>query len=387
MTGQTCKESILLDFSPIHDGGGCQLALNFLKALPRSRFATHSLLLVLPENGPLADWKNLHCRSNSILIVPKSLLQRGLCEWIKLPIYVRKSNVVRAFTFFGSGLLLPPSIMSIVSVAYPIICYDDSPYWNYLDQKAKLRIAAKNLLRRRRLKRADFLITETPVMAERLANKLNYPESQIKVIPPAVSEFVEYRSPRPNKKPINFLLLSGNSPHKNLWRLYDVAIELIKLRQKNFRFILSVTKNSWLQTMRTVRSIQADILDSHFDFIGSVPPMNIQKLYDRVDALLNLSDLESFSNNYMEAWKAGIPLVVSDRDFARFICRKSALYVEPHYPLNIAEGIANLIEDAELRNSLTQEGKEELKKLPRLTERMEILYDFILHAKGPSCCN
>ena len=126
MEEQTHKGSILLDFSPIHDGGGCQLALNFLNALLKSRFAAHSLLLVLPESGPLADWKKSQYTNDNILKVPKSLLQRGFCEWIKLPMYIRKSNVIRAFTFFGSGLLLPSSIMSIVSVAYPIICYNDS---------------------------------------------------------------------------------------------------------------------------------------------------------------------------------------------------------------------------------------------------------------------
>jgi hypothetical protein len=32
----------------------------------------------------------------------------------------------------------------------------------------------------------------------------------------------------------------------------------------------------------------------------------------------------------MEAWKANVPLLVSDRDFAREICGDSAVYCEPH---------------------------------------------------------
>src|SRR5262249_52811670 len=133
-----------------------------------------------------------------------------------------------------------------------------------------------------------------------------------------------------DERPVRrYVFVSGNETHKNLWRLYDIAGHALGGGLRDFVFSLTVTKEAYLRRLAG-RTLDPAILDGHFEFLGQVPPQQIMRVYENADCVVSLSDLESFSNNYMEAWKVGLPLIVSDRDFSRAICGDSALYVDPH---------------------------------------------------------
>jgi glycosyltransferase involved in cell wall biosynthesis len=102
-----------------------------------------------------------------------------------------------------------------------------------------------------------------------------------------------------------------------------------------------------------------------------VPSKNIQEVYDRADFLMNLSDLESFSNNYMEAWKAGLPLICSNTDFARHICADSAVYVNQHDPATAADEIIALLRREDEQKRLADKGKLYLGELPTIQQKMD----------------
>jgi glycosyltransferase involved in cell wall biosynthesis len=52
--------------------------------------------------------------------------------------------------------------------------------------------------------------------------------------------------------------------------------------------------------------------------------------------------LESFGNIYLEAMSLGVPILTSDRDFARWVCGESALFFDPLSAYSIVESIKNL---------------------------------------------
>ena len=248
------------------------------------------------------------------------------------------------YTFFGPGLPHPPSIKSIVSVAYPIICYDDSPFWSHLSKQRMLRQRLINFARKKRLSAADHLIVELRMMRDRLASVPTMPAHDFHVVPPSPSEFVDDRpySPGRHAHTPTFLVLSGVAQHKNLWRLPELAVALRMLTPR-FRFVITTDAHLFADHL-SARSRKAfQVTACHFDFRGTVAPDEIGTLYEEADYLLSLSDLESFSNNYMEAWKAGVPLIASDRDFAREICGESAIaYLEPHDPEGAAQQLNSL---------------------------------------------
>jgi glycosyltransferase involved in cell wall biosynthesis len=317
---------ILFDFSAIRAGGGVQLALNFLDSVFAYDWPGVRLFVLLPDSGELANYR-LPVPSAHQLRCPSSMLRRAWFERTALQSFIRENRIAVIKTLFGAGLPHASEVTSVVGVAYPIICYPDSPYWRYLPLRAALRQRIKNAARRWRLHAADRVIVETAVMQRRVAAHCGLATTRVEVVPPAPSDYLRPARRRSRgDAPLTFLFLSGPSPHKNLWRLPAVANTLIKAGAKGrFRFLISCERNA----LKVAPELFATVA-SHFDFRGSIASREIQSLYDETDVLVNLSDLESFSNNYMEAWKANVPLLVSDRDFAREICGDSAVYCEPH---------------------------------------------------------
>jgi glycosyltransferase involved in cell wall biosynthesis len=79
---------------------------------------------------------------------------------------------------------------------------------------------------------------------------------------------------------------------------------------------------------------------------------------------------ESFSATCVEAMHFGVPLVTSDRDWAREACGDAAVYAEPTDPESLADALYRVLEDAELRRNLRASGFRRLGMLPDWSERL-----------------
>jgi glycosyltransferase involved in cell wall biosynthesis len=165
-----------------------------------------------------------------------------------------------------------------------------------------------------------------------------------------------------------FLFISGTNSHKNLWRLPAIAESMLAQGITEFMFVLTCTRESYIKSLKQPLTNEG-LVDAHFTFLGSIPPQRIMEAYKQADIVVSLSDLESFSNNYMEAWAVKLPLVASDRDFARNICADSALYVDPHRPNDVAEQLILISEDLCLQDRLVKAGSERLLLLPSPQKR------------------
>jgi glycosyltransferase involved in cell wall biosynthesis len=351
--------SIVVDFTPLKAGGGCQLGLNFFSEV-RTRDIARRMIFLIPDVGPLATLQQENPDLTMVQVKSSSMVARYTFEKLELPRIYRDSNVTHVLTLVGSGLPHPRHIKSVVGVDYPIICYDDSPYWGYLPLRRKVFQRVKNTLRKQRINRADVLLVETNVMRDRLKKVLRFP-GQYVVQPPYPSHTLQ-ASQHTHNRQNNILLLSSCVPHKNLWELPAIAVWL---QREGIRcnFILTVTSEEFAAANRGRWDLSK--LDVYFTFVGKVHPTALNALYEKADFLMLISDLESYSSNYLEAWKAGIPLISSDREFAREICRDSAFYLEPHDPKSAATVIAGaLTADASEYQRRVQAGKEYLKSIP-----------------------
>ncbi len=78
--------------------------------------------------------------------------------------------------------------------------------------------------------------------------------------------------------------------------------------------------------------------------------------------------LESFSRTYLEALYFGLPILTSDRDFARQLCQNAAIYFDPLNAESVAGAMARVMEDADLRQRLVENGQRILAKTPTWDE-------------------
>lgn len=353
----------MLDLSGIKSGGGAQLATNFLAHVGGQGGARLFDFILVSDKFPRTDAVS---DFSELVAAPSSITGRLRFEHVELPRIARQRGVTHSYTFFGPGLPARTGLKQLVGVAYPTLVYDDSPYWDHLPIGFKAKKRVQNSLRKARLRQADYLIFETNTMLER-AKRAGLVMGGSSVIPPTPTAFL-LPSPPPPTEPVRFLILAGTDPHKNLWRLFE-ALPLIADEALDVRFAVSITRNAFLAAMGPSDPAKAQLVDKYFEFLGPLPPDRLQEAYNMATVVLNIADLESFSNNYMEAWLTGRPLLASDRDFARAICGGSAIYVEPHDIVSLVAGIRQFAQSQPDTVAMVAEGRDRLKRLPTIEHR------------------
>lgn len=369
--------NVLIDLSAVRTGGGLQLAMNYI--LSNKGYSKISFHLVV--NEALKCNENIKKLDNIIGFCPTSVVNRFFFEYFVIPRLIKKFNISKIFTFFGSGLPRTLTAKKIVGVAYPIICYPDSPYWNNIPSSERIKKNIWNNIRVSRLKKADVIIAETEVMKNRLSKLFSNPLQEIIVFPPTVSGFVDDTDVVFKTNSIfTILVLGGLAYHKNNWRLYSIAC-ILKDKKIKFKFLCSFNRDEFVSHNYSMenRDIDPLILDQYFEFVGTRNPNEINYLYERSNALINISDLESYSNNYMESWKASVLLICSDRDFSRAICRQSAIYCDPHSAISVANSIikASNLNEEDFKYYL-HKGKQYLSELPSIESKNNFINSLLL---------
>jgi glycosyltransferase involved in cell wall biosynthesis len=92
-------------------------------------------------------------------------------------------------------------------------------------------------------------------------------------------------------------------------------------------------------------------------------PHQVPEAMADASALFLPTLLESYGLIYLEAMACGLPIVTSDRDFARWICSDTALYFDPLDPTSIVETILALPEFVRGAN-LPERARARLGQLP-----------------------
>lgn len=140
-------------------------------------------------------------------------------------------------------------------------------------------------------------------------------------------------------------VLTADYPHKNIPILMDVALELVKRFQFTaFKFRISIDINS-PSAARMRRSEAFKRVGSFFDFSGPISVKESSRFVKESNIIVQVSLLETFSATYLEAQACGVPLIASDRQFARTVAGDGALYVNPQSSFEIAKAIALIAEN------------------------------------------
>jgi len=134
------------------------------------------------------------------------------------------------------------------------------------------------------------------------------------------------------------LVFSHFYPHKNLEIVEGLARRVFE-DDLRYVFVLTVDPSASRQAAAFLGRLRWAIELGIVDNRGVVEASEIARLYASSDVLLLPTLLESFSTTYVEAMHFGVPIVTSDRDFARSVCGDAACYVDP---LSVDEILAAL---------------------------------------------
>jgi glycosyltransferase involved in cell wall biosynthesis len=143
------------------------------------------------------------------------------------------------------------------------------------------------------------------------------------------------------------LAVSSTSPNKNF---RSVVRALESLEGVDFDVVIAGGTNP------RVFGSQAGSLPASVRHVGYVSDGELRALYEHAACFVYPSFYEGFGLPPLEAMACGCPAIVSEAASMPEVCGEAVLYCDPHDPIDIAEKLRRLMDDARLQSRLRQRG-------------------------------
>jgi glycosyltransferase involved in cell wall biosynthesis/2-polyprenyl-3-methyl-5-hydroxy-6-metoxy-1,4-benzoquinol methylase len=350
--------------------GGKELALDLMSRL--AAHSEHHFVLVVPD---LEDYKAISGGNIRSIVCKQGsgLLRRARLLNHEVPKICREE---RADALLCLGNFIPRKRVcpTAVLLQNAWIVYDD-PVANSRRTLRERLVTAYGRHAYRHLRRDVTIITQTPVMRDHLCQRYGVPSAQVAIIPNALS--LEKLGATPNRtpygghgtaEPFRFLCLAHCYAHKNIDILLDAAERLPKFSSRAAKCVITVAPGQHPGARRLLERLRQRGLEGKIENIGPVPSRMLPSVYQGADALIFPTLLESFSRTYLEALHFGLPILTSDRDFAHNLCQDAAVYFDPLDADSVARAMALVMEEADLRRRLVENGLRVLAQSPTWDE-------------------
>lgn len=160
--------------------------------------------------------------------------------------------------------------------------------------------------------------------------------------------------------PVRYLLFLGTlQPRKNIQRLIESFVEYcVNSPTDDALSLVLAGKRGWLidTVLQETLGKLSEIQRSRISLTGYVDDADVAALYSGAVALMLPSLYEGFGFPVLEAMCCGTPVLCSNTSSLPELAGEAALLVDPLKVSAIADGIALLAEDVELRATLVQKG-------------------------------
>ncbi len=156
-----------------------------------------------------------------------------------------------------------------------------------------------------------------------------------------------------------FIFIGTIQKHKNLNKLIE-AYANFSLCYKHYSLVLvGKPDNAQKDLLKMIKKLN---LDTKVLLTGHVSEDEKTNLLKNAFALLLISKYEGFGFPVLEAQSLNIPVIISDNSSLPEVAGNAALYVKNHNVVDISKKMMCLVEDKKLYESLTREGRENIKR-------------------------
>lgn len=373
------KMNVLINLIPIKKGGGQQVATNFVIQTLKRRDVVPTFLVTEGTN----IHRLLEKEKSNLVIIKDSIRHRVAFQLLELNNVIEKYEINIIYTLFGPGLH-SSKVKSVTGSAYSNIYFPEIPFWEEYPIVQRIK---RSIIDRYRLKstlRSSAIIFENESMLRRAHSLFKFPKEQTIYIPPSISE---HTSTEPsasfikrlgaiNKDQYNILILSGWHKNKKIESIPYILSELNKKGEKDVRFIISVDPDN-IQSIKLMEKARELGVEGQILLFGSVKPEEVYPLFEKIDSVMLLSLLESFSNNIIEAWNFQKLLFISNEEWSRAICKDGAVYVDRNDVFDISDKIIKFKTDSGLRNNIISNSINIFQTYPTPEEKVNIQIDFL----------
>jgi len=188
--------------------------------------------------------------------------------------------------------------------------------------------------------RCACVVAQTAVAAKRLHQQYGIDPTRLAIVPNAVapehhgphteaSRLLAARMRNAAAGRIGVLTLARYYPHKDLEFIVRVARRLRDLDDRRFVFFITVAAEQHSGARALLNTIDGESLGDEIVNIGPVGYGELRSAYQAAQICFLPTVLESMSGTYLEALQYQMPVVTTDRDFARDACGAAAQYFPP----------------------------------------------------------
>ena len=224
--------------------------------------------------------------------------------------------------------------------------------------------ALKAALLRRLARRANHWITGTAAMVPELVEHFGIPVGKISVIHNGVDPIfsvpisVEMRKrvcAKLGVRPPFFLFVGTLQPRKNIAGLV-AAHDRLPLRLRDEFPLVVVGRSGW-NAADEIALLHQRQRAGHCAWLDGVDQDELRVLYQSATVMVFPSFHEGFGLPMLEAFASGLPTIASNRGALLEVSGGAALLVDPADPDSMAQAMALVVENENLRLDLVKRGK------------------------------
>ena len=324
-----------------------------------------------------------------LVTIPTGMGYEDICA--RLPnaevlVYRRRAGIAGRLAFdrvtlprrvkaFGPDVVLALGGLAIHGAACPqavlfhnmYLCYParhfgkERPWRRYLRTLPKVWLLRHCL--RRSLRRMQLLLCQTSAAEERLRKRFGY-TGEVLLCPNAVSVDaltgeVHATIPEPLLRlegKTKFFYLTKYYPHKNLEALVEV-FRRYPDEMANAAAVITISGDQHPGARRLLNRIEQNGLTDKIVNVGPLPQRELGAYFKHCQALAMPTLMESFSGTYLEAMHFGCPILTSDIDFARVICKDAAGYFDPWHVESLKNAMCRVMDEPQWALDLAERGR------------------------------
>lgn len=374
------KTRILFNCSTNIMGGGLKNAALFIKNAIKNNDFRWEFAISKPVEDLLKKWNIPTEHMHSFEKSPA----RSKSQRIRLRTLANELNTDMVYSMAGP-VYVNFKQLHIMGISNPYYTHADAKgYFIGRNIFQKIYVVLLHIYILRFIRSADYFVFQTNESRLGFCKRYFVDKERTKVISNAIdSDFLEHfkdKTPRAfsTSKEIVIFCPAAAYPHKALHTIPKIAKELKMLAKSNYKFRFRITIDKNTQYFQKIFRLteKFDVMDL-LENIGPFSYHESIRLHEKADIVFVPSILETFSANYLEAMAAKVPLIVADKDFARDICGKAAVYINPFNAKTTARMIHDLISNANHQLDLIKEGVNVLSRFGDQKNRFKLLLSYL----------
>ena len=327
---------LLVNAIGLRAGGGLTVGLNALRGIREAR-PEYSIMAIVPADcgyEALCAELSIPCRAYRRRL--------GYAAWrlwfdqVQVPAIARRWPADVLFTMNNQAAWAAPC---------PQLLMFHNPYYIYslAEWRPLVRsFEVVSLLVQRRLfrmiaGRCACVAVQTAVAAQRLHDQYGIDLDRLTIVPNAIALEHDGTETEDGRRlarrmdeaaggRIKVLTLSRYYPHKDLEFIVDVARRLRATGDRRFVFFITVAADQHPGARRLLETIGTEGLAKDVVNLGPLAYGVLRNAYGAAQVSFLPSVLESMSGTYLEALHYQVPIVTTDRDFARHTCGAAGRY-------------------------------------------------------------